>query len=232
MGNHRPAHCAGETGDAGFYPRGPAMAGGEPGISNRRKDEGDAPMVAMHSAGQRAISDAAQHISIPRRFSQPMREIWEFQLRLQRRTGRKAAELVEHRRFRAAYDFLLLREQAGEDTGDLGPGGQNFRNSHLNSAGKSRLSGPASRPKEPGRAAPNPAMIPAYIALGSNLGNPKPTTHGRAALEALPDSQLQRVSSIYRSAAVGPGEQPDYLNAVLLLTTSCHRRTAGCPATN
>ena len=34
--------------------------------------------------------------------------------------GRKAAELVEHRRFRAAYDFLLLREQAGEDTAELG----------------------------------------------------------------------------------------------------------------
>jgi poly(A) polymerase len=49
-----------------------------------------------------------------------MREIWEFQLRLQRRSGRKAAELIEHRRFRAAYDFLLLREQAGEDTGGLG----------------------------------------------------------------------------------------------------------------
>ena len=49
-----------------------------------------------------------------------MREIWEFQLRLERRHGKKAAELVEHRRFRAAYDFLLLREQAGEETGDLG----------------------------------------------------------------------------------------------------------------
>jgi poly(A) polymerase len=87
----------------------------------RRKNDGDAPMLAMHNAGQDAISAAAQHISIPRRFSQPMREIWEFQLRLQRRTGRKTAELVEHRRFRAAYDFMLLREQAGEDTGGLGP---------------------------------------------------------------------------------------------------------------
>lgn len=86
----------------------------------RLEKEGDSPMVAMHSASQRAITDAVQHISIPRRFSQPMREIWEFQLRLQRRTGRKASELVEHRRFRAAYDFLLLREQAGEDTGELG----------------------------------------------------------------------------------------------------------------
>ena len=66
-------------------------------------------MVAMHSAAQQTISEAAQHISIPRRFSQPMREIWEFQLRLQRRQGRKAAELVDHRRFRAAYDFLLLQ---------------------------------------------------------------------------------------------------------------------------
>ena len=49
-----------------------------------------------------------------------MREIWEYQLRLRNRRGRKAAELVDQRRFRAAYDFLLLREEAGELTGDLG----------------------------------------------------------------------------------------------------------------
>jgi 2-amino-4-hydroxy-6-hydroxymethyldihydropteridine diphosphokinase len=35
----------------------------------------------------------------------------------------------------------------------------------------------------------------------------------------LPDTRMTRVSSIYRSAAVGPGVQPDYLNAVLLLDT-------------
>lgn len=86
----------------------------------RLKEQGEAPMPAMHLAGQQAISGAVHHISIPRRFSQPMREIWEFQLRLTRRSGRRAAELVEHRRFRAAYDFLLLREQAGEDTDGLG----------------------------------------------------------------------------------------------------------------
>ncbi len=84
------------------------------------QERGDPPIPAMHSAAQQAIAEAAHNIAIPRRFSQPMREIWEFQLRLQNRRGRKAAELVDHRRFRAAYDFLLLREQAGEDTGDLG----------------------------------------------------------------------------------------------------------------
>ena len=64
-------------------------------------------------------------------------------------------------------------------------------------------------------------MTPAYIALGSNLCHPydQLSTAVRA-LEALPDIQLLRVSSIYRSAAVGPGTQPDYLNAVLLLTTT------------
>jgi len=95
-----------------------------PIVSTRARqlqDSGDAPMVAMHKAGQQAVSEAVQTISIPKRFSQPMKEIWEFQLRLQRRQGRKAAELVDHRRFRAAYDFLLLREQAGEESRGLGP---------------------------------------------------------------------------------------------------------------
>lgn len=89
-------------------------------LAVQQENRGEPPMVAMHSAAQQTIAEAVQRISIPRRFSQPMREIWEFQLRLQRRQGKKAAELVEHRRFRAAYDFLLLREQAGEDTGGLG----------------------------------------------------------------------------------------------------------------
>ncbi|MCR9106717.1 MAG: polynucleotide adenylyltransferase PcnB [Gammaproteobacteria bacterium] len=88
--------------------------------ADQLEERGDAPIAAMHSAAQLTISEAAQHLSIPRRFSQPMREIWEYQLRLTNRRGRKAAELVEQRRFRAAYDFLLLREEAGEYTGDLG----------------------------------------------------------------------------------------------------------------
>jgi len=89
-------------------------------LASKFRNNGDAPMVAMHKAGQQAVFQAVQHVAIPKRFSQPMREIWEFQLRLQRRKGRKAAELVDHRRFRAAYDFLLLREQAGEETQNLG----------------------------------------------------------------------------------------------------------------
>ncbi|MCB1705480.1 MAG: 2-amino-4-hydroxy-6-hydroxymethyldihydropteridine diphosphokinase [Halioglobus sp.] len=63
-------------------------------------------------------------------------------------------------------------------------------------------------------------MTAAYIALGSNLQHPAEQL-GRAvaALAALPQSRLDAVSSVYRSAAVGPGPQPDYLNAVALLQT-------------
>ncbi len=64
-------------------------------------------------------------------------------------------------------------------------------------------------------------MTPAYIGLGSNLCNPhSQLERAVAALEMLTDTQLVRVSSVYRSTAVGPGTQPDYLNAVLLLATN------------
>ena len=63
-------------------------------------------------------------------------------------------------------------------------------------------------------------MTPAYIGLGSNLCDPKNQLRkALAALEQLRDTRIERVSSLYRSAAVGPGTQPDYLNAVLLLST-------------
>ncbi len=79
-----------------------------------------APMLAMHDAGQDIIEQQLARIAIPKRFSIPMREIWEYQLRLERRAGRRAALLVTQKRFRAAYDFLLLREASGEDMNGLG----------------------------------------------------------------------------------------------------------------
>lgn len=52
-------------------------------------------------------------ITIPRRFSMQVREIWSMQHRLARQ-NKRAMALVHHPRFRAAYDFLLLRNQSGE----------------------------------------------------------------------------------------------------------------------
>jgi 2-amino-4-hydroxy-6-hydroxymethyldihydropteridine diphosphokinase len=64
-------------------------------------------------------------------------------------------------------------------------------------------------------------VTPAYIALGSNLGDPPAQLKAAvAALGGLPQSRLERLSRVYRSAAVGPGIQPDYLNAAALLLTA------------
>ena len=74
---------------------------------------------AYEAAGTDVIERQIHHVSLPRRFSQIMREIWELQPRLVNRRGRGAADrLLAHPRFRAAYDFLLLRVESGEDLAD------------------------------------------------------------------------------------------------------------------
>ena len=69
---------------------------------------------ALLEAGFGALDQQQPAIAIPRRFSIAMREIWSLQNQLENAKGRRAVRLLTHPRFRAAYDFLLLREQAGE----------------------------------------------------------------------------------------------------------------------
>lgn len=76
--------------------------------------------LATQQAIQTTLDRQQPHTGIPRRFSQPMREIWELQSRLERRDSRRVLPLLEHPRLRAAYDFLLLREQTGEALGEAG----------------------------------------------------------------------------------------------------------------
>jgi poly(A) polymerase len=64
-------------------------------------------------ACDRAIREAQRHMSIPRRFSLGVREMFALQPRLEHPRGRRSLRVVEHPRFRAAYDLLLLRAQHG-----------------------------------------------------------------------------------------------------------------------
>ena len=59
-------------------------------------------------------------MAIPRRFSFPVREIWELQPRLERKQPKKIKDLLANRRFRAAYDLLLLRAESGEPLEGIG----------------------------------------------------------------------------------------------------------------
>lgn len=76
-----------------------------------RQQRGEPAAVAFNDAAQKVITTQNRQISIPRRFSIPMREIWQLQDRLGKRNGKRADRTMGHPRFRAAYDFLLLREQ-------------------------------------------------------------------------------------------------------------------------
>jgi poly(A) polymerase len=82
--------------------------------------EGVPDVPAMHQAAQEVAGRQQQYTAVPKRFGFPMREIWDLQLRLPKRHGKRPHLMLENRRFRAAYDFLLLREQSGEETGQLG----------------------------------------------------------------------------------------------------------------
>ncbi len=64
-------------------------------------------------------------------------------------------------------------------------------------------------------------MLTAYIGLGSNLADPQAQLQ-RAFVElaGLPQSRLRAQSSLYRSAPMGPQDQPDYVNAVAALETA------------
>ena len=67
---------------------------------------------------QRAAFDVlgreTQRVMIPSRVRTVVVEIWDMQSRLETRRPRMIEKLLEHRRFRAAYDFLLLRSESGE----------------------------------------------------------------------------------------------------------------------
>lgn len=63
-------------------------------------------------------------------------------------------------------------------------------------------------------------MIRSYVAIGSNLGNPKITVEEAIdTLAALRGSLLKAMSSLYRTAPVGLKHQPDFINAVVALDT-------------
>ena len=76
--------------------------------------EGQNDIEALQQAANEILSTQVKQIALPRRVTQPMREVWVLQARLTRRTGGRPMRLLGHPRFRAAYDFLLLRADSGE----------------------------------------------------------------------------------------------------------------------
>lgn len=65
--------------------------------------------------------------AIPRKFHTYIKDIWVLQLKLYSRIGKQPYKTLKHPRFRAAYDFLLIREKADGHNKDLGNWWTNFQ---------------------------------------------------------------------------------------------------------
>jgi poly(A) polymerase len=75
--------------------------------------------LALGQAADEVMSKQVQRTAVPRRFSVITRQIWTMQPRFNHTHGRRAKSLMGERRFRAAYDFLLLRAVEDESLKDL-----------------------------------------------------------------------------------------------------------------
>ena len=87
--------------------------------AQRRFESGAHPGVAIADAVDEVVAQQNRRIGIPKRFSIPMRELLSLQPRFHRREGRRALGFLAHPRFRAAYDFLLLRATAGAEDPEI-----------------------------------------------------------------------------------------------------------------
>jgi poly(A) polymerase len=78
------------------------------------KEQGHKPYGALLMAMNQVITEQTPLVAIPRRFTLLMKEIWLLQTPLEQRLKRRISGIFNHPRFRAAFDFLALRSQAGE----------------------------------------------------------------------------------------------------------------------
>ena len=69
--------------------------------------------LAMVAATDDVLAEQLRRVAVPKRFTLPLRELLALQPRFERRDGRRTLALLQHPRFRAAYDFMLLRAEAG-----------------------------------------------------------------------------------------------------------------------
>lgn len=76
-------------------------------------------IIAYQEAAADVADEQFDYTAYPRSISQPMRDVWQLQPRFKACTGGRPFRLLSHPRFRAAYDFLLLRAETGSAEPEL-----------------------------------------------------------------------------------------------------------------
>ncbi len=85
----------------------------------RLHDKGMSEQSALYEAMDDTLERQRDALAFPRRLDGMIKEIWSLQSRFNQRNGGRPYRLLSHPRFRAGYDFLLLRERGGNATAEL-----------------------------------------------------------------------------------------------------------------
>ena len=87
---------------------------------NQRVAAGERPVGAMYTAMDEVLARQKIKLAIPHRHDAVMKEIWLLQQRFEQRSGQRPYRMLEQPRFRAAFDFLLLRCASNEVDNEVG----------------------------------------------------------------------------------------------------------------
>ena len=98
-----------------------------PRLIDETKEEGALNLKKFFRSMDRIIREQQELTAIPRKFHGYIKDIWSLQLKLETRLGHQPYKILNHPRFRAAYDFLLLREEAAMDDQGIGAWWTNFQ---------------------------------------------------------------------------------------------------------
>ena len=91
-----------------------------PRLINASKEKGVLNLRKFFRSMDRIIREQQTLTAVPRKFHGYIKDIWSLQLKLETRLGHQPYKILNHPRFRAAYDFLLLREEAAGDSQGMG----------------------------------------------------------------------------------------------------------------
>ncbi|MBS4095289.1 MAG: polynucleotide adenylyltransferase PcnB [Sulfuricella sp.] len=92
------------------------------------QDGGERPLPALNLAMDQVLDAQRETLAVPRRYDVIIKEIWNLQPRFAQRGGQRPYRLLENPRFRAGFDFLLMRCESGEIDAELGDWWTEFQN--------------------------------------------------------------------------------------------------------
>ena len=81
--------------------------------------KGEPAQAALFAAMDQVLEQQRDTLAFPRRFDGTIKEIWSLQPRFEQRSGARPYRLLTHPRFRAGYDFLLIRTKGGDAPQEL-----------------------------------------------------------------------------------------------------------------